>query len=451
MNSEWQNAPWKDLETKGYLVIRGGFDTHDIQEFLNEYKHHAQLQTDPNYNIVYMRSAFFEQFQNKFTNEILPWIHSNTDIKADMLEQGGFYATSKGVNFDWHIDPDSYYISRDLYNYLNFYSPIIKPDPTKSNLTIIPSDILAKRAPHIYEKVVKGRGALRLLPGNGKSVIVDDNDGQIYECDFNADEMAITPHLDVGDILIMRGDLLHKTQDNSTNRVNISLRVVNSQQTVRLNHFDATCLRKTLIMAGNHNVYRLRKMTFEQAGKESMSLLEHNNRFNELMRNPPPENGLDPRIEFLTNLGEVLKNMPSVKVVVIEDCSNYPYVQGIFNVSNSLGAHLLVANEKVQGLLSKVKTDRALHTIFVKDTRHILKQLRSSGLNLIGLDSTMKETFADLQTNTHTVLVVNGDTGVLSRQARELCHRTVSVPIAYGRVMPLSPSGSVAYVLTQMK
>jgi len=53
-----------------------------------------------------------------------------------------------------------------------------------------------------------------------------------YLVDFDLDALAVTPSLSAGDLLLMRGDLIHKTQDADTQRVSTSIRVTYSKKTI---------------------------------------------------------------------------------------------------------------------------------------------------------------------------------------------------------------------------
>jgi hypothetical protein len=50
--------------------------------------------------------------------------------------------------------------------------------------------------------------------------------------DVDFDALAVTPQLGEGDLLILRSDVIHKTQDATTQTVAASLRAVNSLSTL---------------------------------------------------------------------------------------------------------------------------------------------------------------------------------------------------------------------------
>ncbi len=449
MKFEQKSIEWKDLQTKGYLVIRNVLASDEINALLTEFTRAKDL-SNASYELPYLDKVLFSKYIEKFSKELLPHINSQTDIKADLFEMGIFFANKLGINFDWHIDPDSFYVSQDHYHYLNLYLPIRKPNLELSNLSLIPADVLAKHTPEIYEKVIHGRGALRLLPGNGKTVIFDDNDGQIYESNFSVKDLAVTPSLGVGDLLVIRGDVFHKTQDKQTDRVSISFRVIYSKGLVSLSNFEPSCIRKAINLARNNYAIRVRKLSFEQAGKTEMSLSEHLMSFRALMNSSPKLSPEEPDEILIRSIGTLLQAMPSTKLVIIENCANAMTIQAILSSSNSLGAHLLIAQEKRKGLIDKLLKDQAMQCIIVKNLPKCLQILNSFKMNLVGLQSTSKEKLSSKHLSSHTAFVINGDDGLITEEVRALCKHIVCVSPVYGRVLPVRLSTAIAYGLLQL-
>lgn len=141
---------------------------------------------------------------------------------------------------DWHLDHGSYYLHRDHTNRLIFYFPIFKETKDKGNLALIPKDALMKIDPFTARKV-EGRGALRfrvvepdtiewfkrrfqtnkLAVGEWFAIedYYDDNPG--WQLSFDPEKEKIVPELAVGDCLIMRADVIHKTNDSNIERISV--------------------------------------------------------------------------------------------------------------------------------------------------------------------------------------------------------------------------------------
>ena len=127
----------------------------------------------------------------------------------------------------WHSDRISYYMHQTHYHYLNFWIPIRKPEAARSGLALIPMDRLAESAPRI-ERALFGRGAASIRDGR----LAYEVDTHSYEeaCPFDPEALAVAPELAEGDALVVRGDVLHRTQDTETSRVAISLRAFDAER-----------------------------------------------------------------------------------------------------------------------------------------------------------------------------------------------------------------------------
>jgi hypothetical protein len=71
----------------------------------------------------------------------------------------------------------------------------------------------------------KGFGARRLMSENNRTYALDDNNGG-HRTNFSFDltELSVSPAISVGDVLVMRGDTIHRSQDTNTHRIAISIR-----------------------------------------------------------------------------------------------------------------------------------------------------------------------------------------------------------------------------------
>ncbi len=146
-----------------------------------------------------------------------------------------------GGALNWHLDHYSYFIHKDHTNWLICYLPVLKPERSISNVSIIPTNVLRERDPYTHE-AIKGRGAMRFRkvevdtlewfehrfqshpgPRIGSWWAVDDYDDSSmgWELRLDLEECKQTPQLDVGDLLIMRADVIHRTEDSLSDRIAI--------------------------------------------------------------------------------------------------------------------------------------------------------------------------------------------------------------------------------------
>lgn len=145
-----------------------------------------------------------------------------------------------GGVLNWHLDHFSYYLYRDHVNWLICYMPIFKPKSESANLAIIPTSIVKKLDPNLYQKI-QGRGAMRfrcaepdtlewfikrfpnLSPQVGDWFAIDDDDDSTmgFKVGFDLEAHKVVPQLDAYDLLIMRADVIHRTNDASTDRISV--------------------------------------------------------------------------------------------------------------------------------------------------------------------------------------------------------------------------------------
>ena len=147
---------------------------------------------------------------------------------------------AEGGVLNWHLDHFSYYLYQDHANWLICYIPILKSDPALANLGIIPYGTLKQLDPKTYT-LVEGRGAMRFrcveedtfpwfqmrFPSEVISIgdwyaIDDFNDFTMgWKVGFDLEQHKVVPHLSQFDLLIMKADVIHKTNDAGINRISV--------------------------------------------------------------------------------------------------------------------------------------------------------------------------------------------------------------------------------------
>jgi ectoine hydroxylase-related dioxygenase (phytanoyl-CoA dioxygenase family) len=194
------------------------------------------------------------------------------EFEPTRIEGAVFFATEGGIDFKWHQDHESFFVNQSHRNYVNFWAPVIKPDRSKSNLSVIPADNFRQRRPDLWDRLEWG-GAASAVWRDGTTIISDDFRGGLHgTLDFRLEELAETPELDAGDVLLMRGDLFHQTQDADTTRVAVSVRVSDGRHTVTRAHFETTCPMKDWYRSRDPKTYDAIAAAF--ATRESMTLDE---------------------------------------------------------------------------------------------------------------------------------------------------------------------------------
>jgi|CXWL01.1.fsa_nt_gi hypothetical protein len=217
---------WKDIDTRGYVLIRNFFSGEELKVQEEKYLLAPQSATKAYYSKMASPSAL--KLINHKLEKILPVINHETGLHVDRISKGTYFITEQ-TKIGWHSDFESYYIQQSHKNFLTFWIPIIKPEANKSGLSFIPMDRLLEHAPEIYRAIV-GRGATKFYDDH----VEYENDGEIARIPSPVapNEMAVTPEISAGDALVFRPDMFHCTQDDTTKRVALAVRVWNSKDVI---------------------------------------------------------------------------------------------------------------------------------------------------------------------------------------------------------------------------
>ncbi|WP_394849914.1 phytanoyl-CoA dioxygenase family protein [Pendulispora brunnea] len=263
-----------DLTSKGYVLLRSFLTQEELQALRSDFE--SLRRTSRGASEVQMVALDTQrQFEDKLA-AIATAVHADTGIRADARAEAGYFATSTGLAFPWHQDYGSYFIFQQHTDYLNFYIPIVKPDLETSNLSIVPFDALTKSAPDEGAKLVGG-GACRFLPmaEDGTTRVVDDEVGQSFTLPVHLDALAVTPRLVAGDLLLLRGDMIHKTQDGATDRVAVSFRRVGTHRILKRSRLLQGGPTKQAILAASRALYGPIQHFFARTRKDEASTGEY--------------------------------------------------------------------------------------------------------------------------------------------------------------------------------
>jgi len=246
----------KDLQTKGFVIIRKFLTAEQLETLVNDFNA-AEKEVNVNYTLLPVSDQAFNVI-SKNIDDVRRRIEKETDLPyIDRYFNSAYFATQLGINFPWHSDHEDFYMFQNHFNSLNFYMPIVKPNPTQSNLSIVPFDKLYEISPELSERVVDG-GAKELIPDekNNQTFLRDDYyGGDAIPFNFNINDIGITPYLEAGDLLLLRGDILHHTQDNNTDRVAFSARFHYSGDELSMEHLLSMCPHKLTMMLNNPSAY----------------------------------------------------------------------------------------------------------------------------------------------------------------------------------------------------
>ena len=257
---------FKDLETKGFVVIKNFLSNNALETLRQDYQKQKDLLNangaeNKNYAIIGSTHDF-----QRWINPIVNTISQNTNLLINYVMPGATYFDNQLINFLWHQDHECYYRWQDMYNAINCWIPIIKPNCDQSGISIIPHDKWINKCPEIFADHILGKGAKHFVSlDNGTTDMYDDDLGGHINLPFDINELAITPTVNAGDALILRQDIIHQTQDNINNRVAVSIRCRNINGILTKSKLLNSCTRKNEMIKNNRQWYDQFIEKFEDA------------------------------------------------------------------------------------------------------------------------------------------------------------------------------------------
>jgi hypothetical protein len=284
MSSGTHQPGWRDLHDKGFVVVPGFLGRKEIDALLRGFDE-GPPPTDYPFGFKLIGRASLKAAWSRI-EPALTEIRAQTSIRADVVNfltlshyiTTRFAERSSNLHQDFDLD---YKLTRDHVNYLNFWIPLRKPEPLKSNVTLVPFDAIRAKDSAEHERLV-GAGGNRFVPRGGKTAIfgrygsiLSAGDSREPErvVDFDLEEIAIAPPLAAGDLLLMRGDLIHRTQDVETDRVAASVRVTYSGKTIarELSGVDDGAVEAN---KGAENIRVMLRSCFESMGRSNVTIGE---------------------------------------------------------------------------------------------------------------------------------------------------------------------------------
>jgi hypothetical protein len=263
----------EDLDTKGFVVARSFLDAADIAVLRDDFAGVA-LEDNQNYHSKLPTGAVLGQLRPRI-DDVMRQVNEQTSLHVDthVPNNSAYFGTdaAQGNNFPWHQDHESFFVVQNHFDYLNFYVPFIKPDPQKSNLSVIPFDALRQHA-HRAAAFLERGGAGHFRRYLGRWIATNDDSGRSKMLHTDLDALAVTPHLEEGDLLLMRGDIVHRTQDADTVRAALSWRTADGATIVRRARLAAGTMRKAVMMRRNVLPYQQMFEAFDIAGRDELPL-----------------------------------------------------------------------------------------------------------------------------------------------------------------------------------
>lgn len=233
----------RELDTNGFVVLKGLVNPDDIPREVIEFIRSAKTNIDGTIWPLprFPQAAKLEQSLDRTISDVA----ARLGISAT---SGGVTSairvTEGGGGLDWHLDHGNYYYTHNAVDHLTCYLPIFKPVISASNVAILPYTVLRRVDPATYDRL-KGRGAVdlvkvndeptlararkRIMNPNGLAIgdwVVLDNyhlGRRSFRLNLDPEEHRVVPQLEIGDFLMFRADVLHRTEDTKTERIALRL------------------------------------------------------------------------------------------------------------------------------------------------------------------------------------------------------------------------------------
>ena len=258
---------YEDLITQGYVVIPDFLNSQHLELLRGDHARDREFHNG-NYRTTIASRPVFDHLRALLV-DALGLVRAQTTLTVDTPIPSGQYTDTAEISFGWHQDHEAFYQLQQNQQYLNFYIPIIKPDPDLSGLSVVPFAALSAADPHCMDRVINHGAAVYTSGPN--TAVRDDDLGGDYHINCDIDSLAVHPRLEPGDLLLMRGDLIHRTQDNDTQRVAVSFRCTDGSALISRSRLLEGCDKKREIMSNNRRVYDHMRARFAELGRDQVS------------------------------------------------------------------------------------------------------------------------------------------------------------------------------------
>ena len=270
MSPASSSRDWSDLPRSGFSVVRGFLDAEDIAALTQDF-HSTALSDNRNYSLKTVGLKAFARIKPKL-DRIAAEVRAGTDISVDLF-QGATYFANELTSLEWHQEFEPFYLCQDLYNYLNFYLPFVKEDPRRSNVTLVPFDTLLARDPRASALVLR-RGAQSFVRRDGQTILSNSTDGRKHVLDLDLESVATAPPLDAGDLLVVRGDVVHRTQDTETRRIAASFRMARGASVVTRAQLAEGGLHKLRVLLKSRRTFECAFEHFSELGRDESTVAQ---------------------------------------------------------------------------------------------------------------------------------------------------------------------------------
>src|SRR5262245_25841471 len=110
---------WKDLDTKGFVHIQGFLTAEQLDACRSDYASLPTGSKNGNFNVPGAGDGISRL--SDAVRDVVTAIAANTTVRVDTFIGAAYFATKRGIRFNWHQDHESYFLFQTHVNYLNLY------------------------------------------------------------------------------------------------------------------------------------------------------------------------------------------------------------------------------------------------------------------------------------------------------------------------------------------
>jgi hypothetical protein len=269
----------RELETDGFVVLKGlvnpGDIPHEVVEFIRGTKTNIDGTIWPLPR--FPQAAKLEQLLDRTISDVA----ARLGISASSGGATSAIRVTEGKGgLDWHLDHFNYYYTHNAVDHLTCYLPIFKPVVSAANVAILPYTVLRRVDPATHDRL-KGRGAVDLVRLSDEAAlararkrvanpsrlaigdwVVFDNyrlGRRSFKLNLDPEAHRVVPQLEIGDFLMFRADVLHRTEDTRTERIALRLDAYPTVPIGRLSRLYKSVSTRSTWAILRHKLAKLRK------------------------------------------------------------------------------------------------------------------------------------------------------------------------------------------------
>lgn len=263
------------LNKHGYVIIPNFLSEDELSGIISDY--HAQKHTvgqNKTVNIFLLSDQYREYVGKKIIHLYNEQFEDpNSTNKIDTLFPYASYVDNKLVNVPWHQDVETSFLFQ-TWDYLRAYIPIIKPDRLLSGISMVSNQTIRDMGKEYEDELLERSATLLFNLGDGTAKYEDEDSGSKKIIPLDLAKNKVNLDIGPGDLVLFRGDTIHRTQDTLTHRVSITLSCMRSNGVIQKDYLTNAGGKREVYMKNNPKPYQRIVDKFEEKNVTEMTLGE---------------------------------------------------------------------------------------------------------------------------------------------------------------------------------